>query len=462
MSAGGILPEGRAIGLQSSLTAAELSAAGRDLHQFITALYPICRSITGEGLRESLRIVQQRIPLEIHEVPTGTQVFDWTIPKEWNIRDAWVKNARGERVIDFQQCNLHVLNYSQPIRGKLPLAELKNHFFTLPGKPDLIPYRTSYYRDAWGFCVSENEVQRLEDGEYEFCIDSSLTDGSLSYGECYLPGRTTEEVLLTCHACHPALCNDNLSGVALLTRLAEILETSPREYSYRMLFLPGTIGAIAWLARNEHRTQRVRHGLLVSCVGDPGAFHYKRSRHGDAVIDRAVIHALKNLGQPYEVCDFSPTGYDERQFCSPGFNLPMGCLSRTPPGRFPQYHTSADNLQFVRPDALAGSLQAYLAILRILENDRRYVNQNPHCEPQLGKRGLYQMLGGLPDAGRMELAMLWALNLSDGTHSLLQIAERSGLAFPLIEQAAAALSDVHLLKPVDEPGPAANPSGCGS
>lgn len=432
------------------LTTEELATAGVDLHRFIAKLYPICRSITGEGLRETLRIVQGRIPLRIHEVPTGAKVFDWTIPKEWNVRDAWVKNARGERVVDFRQSSLHVLNYSQPVRGRLPLSELKNHFFTLPGKPDWIPYRTSYYKESWGFCLSENHLSRLDEGEYEFCIDSSLTDGSLSYGECFLPGRRTDEVLLSCHACHPALCNDNLSGIALVTSLAEILAATEHEFSYRILFLPGTIGSIAWLARNEEAASRIRHGIVAACVGDAGGFHYKRSRRGNAVIDRAVSHVLRHAGKSFEIRDFSPYGYDERQYCSPGFNLPVGCLSRTPHGRFPEYHTSADNLEFVRPEALAESLAAYLAVIRILEQDRRYVSLNPKCEPQLGKRGLYRTLGGLPDAGRMELAMLWVLNLSDGKHSLLDIAERSELSFSLIEQATVALRDAQLLAPAEE------------
>ncbi|MBI2826652.1 MAG: DUF4910 domain-containing protein [Planctomycetia bacterium] len=423
------------------------------MHRLIADLYPICRSITGDGFRRTLGRLREQIPLEIHEVPTGTPVFDWTVPREWNIRDAWIKNAAGEKVVDFRRSNLHVVNYSVPVHGKMPLAELRKHLHALSDRPDWIPYRTSYYQESWGFCLAANELARLADGEYEVHIDSSLQNGSLTYGELYLPGRRTGEVLLSCHACHPSLCNDNLSGVSLVAALAELLRGVALEYSYRFLFIPGTIGSIAWLARNEAQASRIRHGLVVACVGDSGSFHYKRSRHGDAEIDRAVVHALKHCGKKYEVRAFSPYGYDERQFCSPGFNLAVGSLTRTPHGQFPEYHTSADNLDFVKPEALAGSLAVYLAVLRILENDARYRNLNPKCEPQLGKRGLYRTLGGLPDAGQLEMAMLWVLNLSDGEHSLLDIAERSELSFDSIHTAARTLVENQLLAPVS-PAPA--------
>ncbi len=427
-------------------------AAGERMHALIAELFPICRSITGDGVRDTLRRVARRIPLAIHEVPTGTPVFDWTIPKEWNIRDAWVKNAAGEKVIDFRRSNLHVVNYSVPVRRSMTLAELRPHLHSLPEHPDWIPYRTSYYKESWGFCLAENELNKLSDGDYEVCIDSSLEDGSLTYGEYFLPGRRDGEILLSCHVCHPSLANDNLSGIALLTELGGLLADSPREYSYRLLFIPGTIGSIAWLAANPDAAERVRHGLVVACVGDEGKFHYKRSRRGEATVDRAAVLALSHRAEGFDVRDFSPYGYDERQFCSPGFNLPVGCLSRTPHGRFPQYHTSADDLSFVRPEALGGSLDACLSILGILERDRRCLNLNPHCEPQLGRRGLYRTLGGFPDAGQRELAMLWTLNLSDGDHTLLDIAERSGLDFALIDQAAIALSEAGLLRTLDEEG----------
>ena len=422
---------------------------GREMHAFIGQMYPLCRSITGAGFRETLSLVSRHIPLEIHEVPTGTPVFDWTVPKEWNIRDAYVKNSDGQRVIDFRKSNLHVVGYSIPIRATLTLAELKDHLFTLPEQPEWIPYRTSYYQETWGFCLSHNELLKMKDDHYEVCIDSSLEPGHLTYGEYYLPGEEGNEVLISCHACHPSLCNDNLSSVALVTFLAKHLSTGPRRYSYRFLFIPGTIGSITWLYLNESGVHRIRHGLVAACVGDPGKSTYKKSRQGDAEIDRAVAHVLKHSGHDYEIMDFSPYGYDERQYGSPGFNLPVGCLMRTPHGQYPQYHTSADDLAFVRPESLADSFGKYLAALNILENNRTYLNLNPKCEPQLGKRELYRLIGGDRETGFDQMSLLWVLNLSDGCHSLLDIAERAGYEFNMIKNAAEALKESGLLKVAD-------------
>jgi aminopeptidase-like protein len=424
--------------------------AGDDMLRFIAEAYPLCRSITGEGVRRTLGMLRERIPIEVHEVPSGTPVFDWTVPREWNVRDAWIKDPEGHKVVDFQASNLHVLNYSVPVHERLPLSELKKHLFTLPDKPDLIPYRTSYYREAWGFCLSHNQLQALPEGEYEVFIDSTLADGFLTYGELFLPGESDQEVLLSTHVCHPSLCNDNLSGIAAMTWLAREMQARPRRYSYRFLFIPGTIGSITWLARNEERAGRIAHGLVAANLGDPGTFHYKKSRQGNAEIDRAVLAVLKASGEPFGVEEFVPFGYDERQYSSPGFNLAVGSLTRTPYGRYPQYHTSADNLDFVRPEALEGSLRTYLGVLDVLEGNRRYLNLNPKCEPQLGRRGLYRTIGG-DDAGRTrELALLWVLNLSDGHHTLLDVAERSGMSFTAIREAADALIEVGLLRELEE------------
>jgi aminopeptidase-like protein len=424
----------------------DVRAAGDWMHAFIAELYPTCRCITGDGLRTTLKRIGDELPLEIHEVPTGTPVFDWNVPREWNIRDAWIKNPRGEKIVDFQKSNLHVVQYSLPVQRKMPLDELKTHLHTLPDRPDWIPYRTSYYQETWGFCLAQRQLDGLQPGEYEVRIDSTLADGSLSYGEHYLRGRTADEVLVSCHVCHPSLANDNLSGMALAVKLAGLLAGASLKYSYRFLFIPGTIGSITWLARNAERARQIRHGLVVTCVGDRGSLHYKRSRQGNAEIDRTVIKAQRDRGRELQVRDFSPYGYDERQYCSPGFNLPAGSLTRSPHGTFPQYHTSADNLDFVRPEALADSLAAYLAVIRILEGNAYYQNLNPCCEPQLGKRGLYRSIGGLPDAGQRELALLWVLNLSDSTHSLLDIAERADLPFDLVQQAAETLVAHNLLE----------------
>ena len=426
--------------------AATPALAGAEMYGLIEELYPICRSITGEGLRSTLRRIQQEIPIEICEVPTGTPVFDWTVPREWNIRDAYIKNAAGERVVDFRRSNLHVVNYSVPVNGRMPLAELKPHLHTLPDRPDWIPYRTSYYKEAWGFCLSQRQLDALPDGEYEVMIDSSLEDGNLSYGEYLLPGECRDEILISCHSCHPSLCNDNLSGIAVAVQLARELADQPHRYSYRFLFIPGTIGAITWLSLNEDAIARIKHGLVLAGVGDPGRFCYKKSRRGDTEIDRAAIHVLEKSGHPFEIAEFSPYGYDERQYCSPGINLHVGRFSRTPHGTFPEYHTSADNLDFVRPEALAQSFAICRKILGVLENNQTYQNQNPKCEPQLGKRGLYRAIGGQADAGAREMTMLWVLNLSDGNHSLLDIAERSKLDFDAIEFAARTLRDHELLK----------------
>jgi aminopeptidase-like protein len=418
---------------------------GEDMIRFIADLYPICRSITGNGVRQTLAKVGERIPLEIHEVPSGTQVFDWTVPKEWNIRDAWIKDTHGRKIVDFKHLNLHVLNYSVPVHKKVSLAELKEHLFTLPDQPGLVPYRTSYYQENWGFCMAHHQWLGLAAGEYEVCIDSTLEDGSLTYGECFLQGEAEREVLISCHVCHPSLCNDNLSGLAVCTFLAEALAKAPRRLSYRFVFIPGTIGSITWLARND--SSRILAGLVAANLGDPGRFHYKKTRRGDADIDRAVLHVLK--GKAHEVEEFVPFGYDERQYNSPGFNLPVGSLTRTPYGRYPEYHTSADNLDLIRPESLEGSLRTYLSVMNVLEGNRRYLNLNPHCEPQLGRRGLYRMIGGdsTEQGGRQrELALLWVLNLSDGEHGLLDIAERSGMPFEAIRAAADALLEAGLLR----------------
>jgi aminopeptidase-like protein len=421
---------------------------GREMSELIAELYPLCRSITGDGVRKTLGILKKHIPLDVHEVPTGTPVFDWTVPKEWNIRDAYVMNSKGERLIDFNHSNLHVVSYSTPLRRTVRLEELREHLYTLPDHPDWIPYRTSYYKENWGFCLSHKQFLEFADEEYEVCIDASLEDGYLTYGEYYLPGETNDEVLLSSHICHPSLCNDNLSGIALMAFLAKYLSSFSRRYSYRFLFIPGTIGSITWLCVNERQVCRIKHGLVVACVGDPGKSTYKKSRQGDAEVDKAVAHVLKHSGQAHDIIDFSPYGYDERQFCSPGFNLPVGCFMRTPHGRFPEYHTSADNLDLVQLTSLADSFSKCLSVLYVLENNKVYVNQNPKCEPQLGKRGLYGAIGGQTERRINEMAMLWVLSFSDGYHTLLDIAEKSDAEFTAIKVAAEALAANGLLKVV--------------
>jgi aminopeptidase-like protein len=424
------------------------SETGAALHRFVSELYPICRSITGGGVRETLRRIQRHVSLDVHEVPSGTEVFDWTVPREWNIRDAWVKNLKGERVVDFRVSNLHVVSYSVPVRKRVSTLELRQHLHTLPEHPTWIPYKTSYYTETWGFCVSAEQAMLLTDAEYEVCIDSTLEAGHLTYGEFYLAGESEDEVLLSCHICHPSLCNDNLSGISVAVSLAKWLSARPgRRLSYRFLFIPGTIGSITWLARNQSRLGTIRHGLVLTGLGGPGRVVYKRSRRGTAGIDRAAAHVLKHHGESGEVRDFIPYGYDERQYCSPGINLSVGCLSRTPYGEYPEYHTSADSVDFVEPRQLEDSYGVCQSILSVLEGDARYLSRNPMCEPQLGRRGLYGSMGGAGEGRVREMAMLWVLNLSDGVHSLLDIAERSGLSFESVSRAAASLQQSGLLEP---------------
>jgi len=418
------------------------AGAGERMYDLATRLFPICRSITGDGVRETLGAIGEGIPLEVHEVPSGEQVLDWTVPDEWNIHDAYIATSAGERVVDFRESNLHVVGYSEPVRTELTLDELRPRLHVHPEQRDWVPYRTSYYSRTWGFCLSKRRLDELADGTYEVVVDSTLAPGSLTYGECFVRGATEHEVLLSTHVCHPSLANDNVSGIVLLAELGAALAARPRRLSYRLLFVPGTIGAISWLARNEGRIGRVCAGLVVACVGDRGVLTYKRSRRGDALVDRAGAHIVGRADG--RVLDFVPWGWDERQFNSPGFDLPVGCLTRSLEGEFPEYHSSADDLDLIRPEFLSESMDAALAIVDVLENERTFRNLSPKGEPQLGRRGLYRSVGG-PEPGVEQLATLWVLNQSDGTHSLLDIAERSGLPFDAIRDAAERLEDAGLL-----------------
>jgi len=422
---------------------------GKQMHRLMTKLYPICRSLTGNGVRQTLHILRELIPLQINEVPTGTPIFDWTVPQEWNIRDAYIKNSRGERVIDFQRSNLHIMGYSVPVHESMSLAELMPRLYSLPDHPEWIPQRASYYEPNWGFSLAHNDLVKLKEDQYEVRIDSTLSNGSLTYGEFVLPGEVTQEVLFSTHICHPSLCNDNLSGIVVAAHLAQALGAMPRRYTYRFLFAPAQIGSLVWLARNQETVERIRHGLVLVALGDGGYSTYKCSRHETAEIDRAVEHVLQHSGQPYEIFKFVPYGYDERQYCSPGFNLPVGCFMRSTGARFPEYHTSADNLECVKPEFLGDSYRKCLEICAVLEKNRSYRNLFPKGEPQLGKRGLYGATGGLAGGGRAkELPLLWVLNFSDGTHTLLDIAERSDLPFEQVWRAADALLLQGLLEEV--------------
>ncbi|MBV9250250.1 MAG: DUF4910 domain-containing protein [Acetobacteraceae bacterium] len=414
------------------------------LYSHVEALYPICRSITGDGLRATLRYIGARIPLEMREIPSGSKVLDWEVPDEWNVRDAAVMTLSDRRVIDFRRHNLHLLQYSEPVDRIIDREELDQHLYSLPEQPALIPYRTSYYKRTWGFCLSQRDRLALDEPRYRVLIDTTLGPGNISYGECVVPGQRAEEVLFSIHCCHPSLANDNLSGIAAGIELARFVASSPRRFTYRFLFIPGTIGAITWLHFNRDMVHRVRHGLVLSCVGDPAPPSYKQSRQGNALIDRYMAALLREEGHPERVTPFSPYGYDERQYCSPGFNLPVGCFMRSRNGTFPEYHTSADNLQFVRPEALANSLDVLQRLIAMVEQDELWRSTSPWGEPQLGRRGLYDSIAA-NERGFDQMAMLWVLNLADGNHRLIDVAERSGKPFGMLAAAAAALADAGLL-----------------
>ena len=428
------------------------TGVGAGIHALAAEIFPICRSITGNGVRQTLDLLGRHVPLERREIASGTKVLDWEVPREWNITDAYIANGAGERVVDFRRSNLHVLSYSVPVRRRMTLDDLLPHIHTLPDQPDLIPYRTSYYAESWGFCMSHNQLGRMQaaGGEYEVCIDSSLQAGALSWGEHLHRGDSTDEVLLSAHICHPSLANDNCSGLALLATLARALAGRKTRLSYRFLFAPGTIGSIAWLAHNETGVRRIKHGLVVSCVGDGGGPTYKKSRRGDALIDRAIQRVLLRSGAPLNLLDFFPYGYDERQYCSPGYDLAVGLFQRSQFATFPEYHTSADNLDFIAPEHLAASFRWIVEALDIIDTDRRLVNLQPYGEPQLGRRGLYAATGGDKGAYARNMAMLWTLNLADGRHSLLDMAERAELPFDEIAAAAEVLERHGLLAPAPE------------
>jgi aminopeptidase-like protein len=408
-------------------------------------LFPLCRSLTGDGVRSTFDVLEEHIPIRRVDLPSGTRVFDWVVPDEWNVREAYVVAPDGRRVVDIERSSLHLVSYSEPVRATMPLERLRERLHTLPDKPNVVPYRTSYYDRTWGFCLSHDELCALEPGDYEVVIDSTLEPGRLTYAELTIEGEGDDEVLFSTYVCHPSLANDNLSGIAVATMLARELVDRPLRHTYRFLFAPGTIGPLAWLHENRDRLDRVRHGLTLSCIGDGGSLTYKRSRRGDADVDRAMEIVLRDSGQPHRILPWEPWGGDERQFCSPGFDLPVGSLMRTPHGEFDGYHTSADSLDRISPDSLEGAVRTALELVDVLETNRRCVNLSPHGEPQLGRRGLYRSAGGAVASPDDERALLWVLNQSDGSASLLDVAQASGLPYPVISRAAARLEDAGLL-----------------
>ena len=398
----------------------------KEIEDYFDRLWPICRSLTGQGVRDSLQILSELVPMEMHRVKSGSQVFDWTIPKEWNIRAAYIETPDGRRIADISKNNLHVISYSTPVDAEIDYADLVGRIRTLPDQPDAIPYVTSYYNETWGFCLSYNEFKTLpKEGTYRVFIDSDLTDGFLDYGEAVLPGSSDEEVLFSTYVCHPSMANNELSGPLVQAFLyREIAKIKNRKFTYRFVFAPETIGVIAYLDRiGQHLKEKLVAGYVITCIGDRGGFTYKQSKWKDSTADRIAKHVLKHQEEPFEIIPFSVGGSDERQYCSPGFNLPVGSLMRTMYQRFSEYHTSLDNKEFISFPHLDRSVAVYTQFVLALELNEKYRNTIPYCEPQLGKRGMYPSSIN-PDFQRESVHnLMHFLTYADGEHDMIEIAE---------------------------------------
>lgn len=429
---------------------------GCAMHELMSELYPLCRSITGNGVRETLKKIQEIIPLKCHEVKTGTEVYDWIIPNEWNVKCAYFTYADSdERIVDFTDSNLYLLNYSRPFIGEVTYQELEKHLFTLEEYPNWIPYRTSYYAENWGFCIPYTLYQKLDkEKKYKVVIDTEYVPGSLSYGEYYIKGKSDREILFSTYLCHPSLCNDNLSGVVMSAYLARILsEKKELRYSYRFIFIPETIGAITWLAHNEDVQRKIEGGLVVTCVGDDNPFVYKRTRNGNCLIDRVCEKALEDSGMKYRVMDYYPGGSDERQYGSLGINLPIGSLVRglyltdtIPPLPYKEYHTSADNLEYVKPKNLEESLNVYLKIVDYIEKNRKYISMNMKGEPFLSKHQLGLKVGSGKGVYHLDVAIRFLMCYSDGQDDLIEIAKKARRSVEDVYEAAVMLEAAGLIK----------------
>ncbi|MDQ3020501.1 MAG: DUF4910 domain-containing protein [Bacteroidota bacterium] len=419
------------------------------IEKYFDRLWSINRSLTGNGNRQTLKILSELVDLKISEIPSGTQCFDWTVPVEWNVKEAWIKDSSGNVIIDFKKNNLHLLGYSEKFYGKISLSELKKNLYSLPEQPELIPYLTSYYNARWGFCLSYNQLQTLKEDTYEVFIDSELNrNGSMTIGEAVLKGDSDKEVLLSTYICHPSMANNELSGPLVTAFLyKELIKLKSRRYSYRFLFLPETIGSICYLSMNGNNLkEKMIAGYVVTCIGDKGNFTYKKSRRGNALPDRAAELVLEETEKNFIIEDFFPTGSDERQYCSPGFNLPVGSLMRTRYGKYKEYHTSGDNKDFVSFEALEKSVNKYQEIINVIENNYIYVNKIAYCEPQLGKRDLYPTLGSQKDTTEFVNAVMWVLNLTDGSNDMIDISRRSKIPFKLLIKAAEKLEEKGLIE----------------
>lgn len=419
-----------------------------EIEKYFDRLWPICRSITGNGLRESLKIVSEIAPMKLTEIPTGTEVFDWVVPKEWNINDAYILTPSGKKICDFKQNNLHVVNYAIPVSQKLSLDELKKHLYSIPEMPDAIPYVTSYYKEKWGFCITHNELQTLEEGEYTVFIDSTLEAGNLTYGEAVLKGETDREILFSTYLCHPSMANNELSGPLVQAFLYQKIAALPRrKYTYRFLFAPETIGVIAYLhKRGMHFKEKLDAGYVLTCCGDAGDFVYKQSKRIHTLADKSAKHILKNQNIPYSVIPFSVGGSDERQYCSPGFNLPVGSLTRSMYQRYKEYHTSLDDKSFISYDAMEKTVSTYFDFVRALELNEKYLTTIPYCEPQLGKRGLYTSNTNPLGSRKFVHDRMHLLTYTDGEHDLIDIAELKNISVFDLEEHIAPLLEAGVIK----------------
>lgn len=424
-------------------------SVGQDMYRLCEKLFPYCRSITGDGVRRTLRDLQELCPeMEIHEVPSGTQVFDWTVPKEWSIRDAWIKDSKGNKVLDFHQNNLHVLGYSLPMDRKMSLEDLLSLIYTQPDQPDAIPYVTSYYKERSGFCMSQQAKDALVDDTYHAFIDSELKDGSLTYGEIVIPGESDEEIFLSTYTCHPSMANNELSGPAVSIYLAKWLQSLPkRRYTYRLIYIPETIGSITYLSKNiTHLKRHVVAGYNISCVGDDRTFSYIPSRSGNTLADRAAKNVLHFHYPEYKAYSFLDRGSDERQYNAPGVDLPVACICRSKYGEYPEYHTSKDNLELISPSGLQGAYEVYRQCIEALEENCVYQVQCL-CEPQLGKRGLYPTIsqkGSYDDVN----AMVDFIAYADGKNDLIEISNIIDVPVRRLVDIAARLRENGLIKEV--------------
>lgn len=419
---------------------------GEKMHKLAQRLFPICRSITGNGVRETLHILKEEIPIEIYEVATGTKVFDWTVPKEWNISEAWIKDSKGNKIIDFIKNNLHVVGYSVPIDAKMSLSQLQEHLYSLPKQPNAIPYITSYYEERWGFCIQNMIREKLTEDNYHVCIKSSLMNGSITYGELIIPGKSEKEIFISTYICHPSMANNELSGPVIATHITKWIQIQPRTYTYRIIFIPETIGSLTYLSKNiDLMKKNIIAGFNITCAGDDRAYSYLPSRNGSTLADRVIHRVLKKRHPDFKSYSFLDRGSDERQYCSPGIDLPVVSIMRSKYGEYSEYHTSLDNLSLITPTGLQGSFDILQECIEIIENNPRY-QATFLGEPQLGKRNLYSTLSRIGNIQHNSKFYLNILTYADGTNDVEDLTELLHASKDDIVIAIKVLLDENLLR----------------